>query len=293
VRDPELRSPELTGHWEAKLKQIEDGRLDARRFKQDVTSYVQRLIAPEPPLDETTWGACPRCGKSVIEGRRGWGCSGWRDGCGFVLWREHKGHELSPTEARELLQRRRLSEPVEIEDDESGAARKILCLTSQGGVVEVEPPQPNARRRTSTASDQPEDAPKGAKSRRTKAPRRAPKKSKRASASKAKSAARRKAPSRRATSSDSTAALGACPNCGAEVLEQAKSYGCSAWRDGCKFAIWKTIAGKEITRRAAETLLRSGKTSLLKGFVSRAGKPFDARLKIEDGEVRFDFGDDE
>ena len=35
--------------------------------------------------------------------------------------------------------------------------------------------------------------------------------------------------------------------------------------------------------------LRKGRSPLLKGFKSKAGKPFDARLKLEDGAVRFDF----
>ena len=86
------------------------------------------------------------------------------------------------------------------------------------------------------------------------------------------------------------ATLGPCPLCGAGVVEQVKSYGCSGWKQGCKFAVWKTIAGKAIGIRAAQSLLKTGHTPLLKGFQSKAGKPFDARLKLEGGEVRFDFG---
>jgi DNA topoisomerase-3 len=53
--------------------------------------------------------------------------------------------------------------------------------------------------------------------------------------------------------------------------------------------IWKSIAGKRITARMAKSLLNEGQTSVLKGFKSKAGKPFDARLKLVDGEVKFDF----
>ena len=84
--------------------------------------------------------------------------------------------------------------------------------------------------------------------------------------------------------------LGPCPLCGSEVVEQEKSYGCSGWRSGCKFAIWKTIAGKRISARTAQALLRRGMSPLLKGFKSKSGRAFDARLKLEQGEVRFDFG---
>jgi DNA topoisomerase-3 len=85
--------------------------------------------------------------------------------------------------------------------------------------------------------------------------------------------------------------LSVCPRCDAAVVEQAKYFGCGAWRQGCKFAIWKTIAGKRITAKTARELLQQGKTDLLQGFVSaKSGKQFDARLKLESGEVRFEFG---
>ena len=83
--------------------------------------------------------------------------------------------------------------------------------------------------------------------------------------------------------------LGNCPLCGEEVREQQKSYSCNGWRQGCKFVIWKTIAGKKISARTAKTLLAKGKTSRLKSFKSKAGKSFDARLKLVDGKVQFDF----
>jgi DNA topoisomerase-3 len=74
-------------------------------------------------------------------------------------------------------------------------------------------------------------------------------------------------------------------------MEQPNSNGCSGWRQGCKFTIWKSIAGKRITLTIAKTLLKKGETARLKGFKSKAGTPFEAKLKIEEGEVRFVFED--
>jgi DNA topoisomerase-3 len=65
--------------------------------------------------------------------------------------------------------------------------------------------------------------------------------------------------------------------------------GIKKW-DGCRFAIGKTIAGKRIGVRGAQALLREGRSPVLKGFTSRAGKRFEARLKLEGGEVWFDSG---
>lgn len=87
---------------------------------------------------------------------------------------------------------------------------------------------------------------------------------------------------------DATDAVGRCPRCGSPVREFPKAYACT--RRECGTVIWKRIAGKAITRRVAATLLEKGETGLLKGFKSRSGKPFNARLRLTgDGKVEFVF----
>lgn len=88
---------------------------------------------------------------------------------------------------------------------------------------------------------------------------------------------------------EDTNSLGACPLCKAAVREGPKSFSCSRWKEGCKFTIWKSMAGKSITASTARVLLRDGRSSVLKGFKSKAGQPFEARLKLADGKVEFDF----
>ena len=85
--------------------------------------------------------------------------------------------------------------------------------------------------------------------------------------------------------------LGACPKCGSPVVETKKAYGCSAWKtSGCDFAIWKTVSGKRLGAAQARQLLTRGSTSQLKGFKSKAGKPYSAALKLDgDHRVRLDF----
>ena len=55
--------------------------------------------------------------------------------------------------------------------------------------------------------------------------------------------------------------------------------------------IWKTISGLTIPEVQAKKLLTKGKTDLLKGFTSKAGKKFDAYLvlKGEQKQVGFEF----
>jgi DNA topoisomerase III len=76
--------------------------------------------------------------------------------------------------------------------------------------------------------------------------------------------------------------LGACPKCGAPVVETRKAYGCSAWKkSGCDFVIWKQVSGKRLSENQARQLLTRGSTGQMKGFKSKAGKPYSAALKLD------------
>jgi DNA topoisomerase-3 len=271
VRDRALKSPELTGEWEAKLKEVERGQLDPRRFMAEIVQYTGDVIRSGDgvAVDATRLGDCPRCGRPVIQGQRGFGCSGWRDGCPFVLWREYGGQSLGDDAIRELLQRRVLLRPLTLGD----GGQVILSLTNSGALTEIPVPKGRPQQPPSGASRKP------AKSRTKPGSRRSAK----AANGDGSSSAGEKA------SDKPTGALGPCPLCGSDVIEQEKSYGCSGWRNGCKFAIWKTIAGKRISARTAQALLRRGRSQVLKGFKSKSGRAFDARLKLDQGQVRFDF----
>jgi DNA topoisomerase-3 len=65
-------------------------------------------------------------------------------------------------------------------------------------------------------------------------------------------------------------------------------YGCSAWRDGCKFSVG-TICQKRITENQARMLITKGKSPLIKGFLSKSGKTFDAYLVLDGGSIKFEF----
>jgi DNA topoisomerase-3 len=82
--------------------------------------------------------------------------------------------------------------------------------------------------------------------------------------------------------SNSRESLGACPKCGAPVMETKKAYGCSAWKkSGCDFVIWKQVSGKLLSENQAKQLLAKGRTGQMKGFKSKAGKPYSAALTLD------------
>ena len=79
-----------------------------------------------------------------------------------------------------------------------------------------------------------------------------------------------------------------CPRCGGEVHENYKKFQCQS----CDFGMWKIIAGRQLEIPEAELLLAERAVGPLEGFRSKAGRPFAARLKMNDAyEVQFDFGD--
>lgn len=79
-----------------------------------------------------------------------------------------------------------------------------------------------------------------------------------------------------------------CPVCGKPMSVTKWGYGCSGWKDGCKFGIG-TLCQKRITENQARILISSGKSPLIKGFVSKTGRKFDAFLVLDGANIKFEF----
>lgn len=123
IRDDMLKSVELTGQWERKLRQIESGEYDARQFISDLTQKVTRMVTEvirdprtmsalieeeesspsgekakkkkrqrrsssksDKPDDKIPHegGLCPKCHKGhLLRGRTALGCSRYAEGCDY------------------------------------------------------------------------------------------------------------------------------------------------------------------------------------------------------------------
>jgi len=82
--------------------------------------------------------------------------------------------------------------------------------------------------------------------------------------------------------------FGQCPKCGSKLVERFKGYSCTS--PVCDFSIWKTIAGHLLTREEFDTLIRDRKIGPLKNLRSKAGKRFNAIVKLTDEfKTEFDF----
>lgn len=84
--------------------------------------------------------------------------------------------------------------------------------------------------------------------------------------------------------------IGKCPICGNDVVKNRYAYGCKDYKN-CSFKINTVICNRVISKRQAESLLNDGITSKINGFISKNGKSFDAKLKLDKDKVIFDFSD--
>jgi DNA topoisomerase-3 len=104
----EITSPELTGDWEYKLKQMESGKLPREEFMEHIEQVtrdlVERIKNGEIP-DEVyaiVEAPCPKCGGVVQENYRKFQCQK----CDFSLYKVSAGREWSPEEVAELISKR-------------------------------------------------------------------------------------------------------------------------------------------------------------------------------------------
>lgn len=76
--------------------------------------------------------------------------------------------------------------------------------------------------------------------------------------------------------------MGTCPKCQNSVVDKGKFYGCSCYKDGCKFTLPKRWSQKALTKKNVQDLLSKRETSLIKGFKSKKGSNFSAKLTLND-----------
>ena len=89
-----------------------------------------------------------------------------------------------------------------------------------------------------------------------------------------------------------------CPACGGELVTTPFGYGCANYKNdksGCNFNIGE-IAGVQLSEEQVKELIEQGHTQTIRGFKSKAGKRFDAKLKVDKDEngkvnIAFDFSD--
>ena len=114
----DFKTADLTAHWWVIQEDIKCGKKQPSDLTESVLSAVSEVLTQDfPKLDASlcvdgakpSLGPCPICGAPVIEGQKGFGCSAWRTGCQFVLWKSSdKGPfarmKMTPSIVKKLLE---------------------------------------------------------------------------------------------------------------------------------------------------------------------------------------------
>ena len=108
----ELTSPELTGEWEFKLGQIEQGALQREAFMREIAQMTQVIVKRAKEYDRDTVPGeyvtlttpCPKCGGVVKENYRRYACTA----CDFSIGKHPGGRTFEPAEVDTLLTARQI-----------------------------------------------------------------------------------------------------------------------------------------------------------------------------------------
>ncbi|NBI07553.1 type IA DNA topoisomerase [Senegalia massiliensis] len=96
----ELMDVDFTGKLEKTLSDIEKGKFTKKQFmgiiKNLTIKGVNQIKQSEGvvidfanEMTKNSVGSCPACSKPIVESKKGYGCSGWKEGCTFVIWKKN------------------------------------------------------------------------------------------------------------------------------------------------------------------------------------------------------------
>ena len=243
-----LTSPELTGEWEYKLKQMESGALSREAFMGDIKSLtkdiVERTVGKMTELANRTYpdleAICPSCGSTTLKQTDGnYECTG--ADCKFKLNKYIASHKLIPAQAKGLLEKGRVG-PFEDFKNRFGQpfVAEIQMAEGARGAWKPEFVFEGDEEREAEAKNLSDDQLLC-----------------------------------EATLADSTAT---------KVYETDRAYLCpdmarDKQKNGTRIA--KEILKKEISAEQATKLFAEGKTDLIAGFISKKGRPFSAHLLLD------------
>jgi DNA topoisomerase-3 len=248
---PELCSPELTGDWEFKLKQMERGRLRRDEFMREIGEMTRQLVAKAKgyesdtvPGDFSTLTApCPKCGGEVRENYKKFQCQA----CDFALWKIVSGRQFEPAEIEELLTKRTLGPLTGFRSKQGRPFSAIIKLTP-----ELKAEFDFGQNDTGTAQNAAGPVDFTGQEPLGKCPK-----------------------------------CGARVFENGMSYSCEKSVGPDR---SCSFRSGKVILQQAVDAEQMRKLLATGKTGLLPKFISKKGRPFSAYLKVgAEGKVGFEF----
>ena len=129
-----LCSPEMTGEWEHKLKQMEKGAMGQKEFMAQIREFTREIVEKAKNFEGDTVGGnfetlevkCPKCqGGPFEEDYRTFKCKS----CGLIVWKTMAGRLFDRAEVETLLTKGRIGP---LEDFRSKMGRKFNAIVKLG-----------------------------------------------------------------------------------------------------------------------------------------------------------------
>ena len=262
-----LSRPELTGEWEYKLAQMEQGKLSRAEFMQGIAAMTEHIVKKAKEYDRDTvpgdyvtlQAPCPNCAGVVRENYRRYTCTGTdgaSEGCGFSFGKSPAGRTFEPAEVEQFLNDKKIG-PLDGFRSKAGwpfVAEMALKYSEEDKNWKLEFDFGDDKKNEETGE---------------------------------------------IVDFSGSETLGACPKCGSPVHERGSNFVCSKTvptdaqpTPSCDFKSGKIILQQPVEREQMTKLLATGKTDLLDKFVSmRTRRSFKAFLawNPEENKVSFEF----
>ena len=118
IQNELLKSPKLTGQWEKKLRDIEQGKYNAQVFLKEMETLVTTVVkevknrqsvnrfseADMKVRKKIDTPNCPKCNTgNIIKGKMAYGCSEYKKGCDFIVQFEQFNKKLSEKQIFQLI----------------------------------------------------------------------------------------------------------------------------------------------------------------------------------------------
>jgi DNA topoisomerase-3 len=268
----ELSKPALTGEWEYKLSQMEQGKLSREDFMQQIADMTEHIVKKAKEYDRDTIPGdyatlstpCPNCGGIVKENYRRYACVG-KDaasddtavaGCGFSFGKTPAGRTFEQAEVEKFLRDKKIG-PLE------GFRSKAGWPFTSEIALKYNEEEKNWKLEFDFGNDKNSEE------------------------------------TGEIVDFTGSESLGACPKCGGAVHEHGSNYVCEKSvpteaqpTPTCNFKSGKIVLQQVVEREQIAKLLSTGKTDLLEKFVSnRTRRAFKAFLSwnAEEDKVVFEF----
>ena len=320
----ELKSPEITAEWEQKLMDMEKSKIKQEAFEAEIREYITKNISELKDVELTisfghvndgeVVGKCPTCQLDVKEKKSVFACD--TQDC-FVVFKEMAKKKISAAQVKQLLSK---GETAELKGfkNKAGKAFAAKLVIKEGKVTFGFSDQKNEALDYSCPKCNGKMIDKGnliacenstQESRcltifKTISSKKITDKQVEVLVTKGETdlidgfkSKTGNAFSAKLILKDGKVEFAfeniTCPFCGGNVIENAKAFGCSNWREkNCKFSVWKVMMGKKMTKKIVNELIENKKTKKMDGFKSKAGKEFSASLVLNTEEKKIDLSFD-